>query len=65
MGLSFGHMLLVLLVVLIFFGAGKLPKVMGDVGKGVKNLRDELNRDDKSKHDEKGKQEVLPPEHKE
>lgn len=58
MGLSFGHMLLVLLVVLIFFGAGKLPKVMGDIGKGVKNLRDELNKD------EKGTQEVLPPEDK-
>ncbi|MDX2094880.1 MAG: twin-arginine translocase TatA/TatE family subunit [Alphaproteobacteria bacterium] len=56
--LSFSHMLLVLLVVLIFFGAGKLPKVMGDIGKGVKNLRDELNGD------EKGKQEVLPPEDK-
>ena len=55
MGLSFGHMLLVLLVVLIFFGAGKLPKVMGDVGKGIRNMRDELD---------KGKQEVLPPEDK-
>ena len=59
--LSFSHMLLVLLVVLIFFGAGKLPKVMGDVGKGIKNLRDELNADDKNKP---GTQEVLPPEDK-
>lgn len=54
--LSFSHMLLVLLVVLIFFGAGKLPKVMGDIGKGVRNMRDELNKD------EQGKQTVLPPE---
>jgi len=51
-------MLLVLLVVLIFFGAGKLPKVMGDIGKGVRNLRKELS-DDKT-----GTQEVLPPEDK-
>ena len=58
MGLSFGHMLLVLLVVLIFFGAGKLPKVMGDIGKGVRNMRDELGKD------EAGKQTVLPPEDK-
>lgn len=56
--LSFTHMLLVLIVVFVFFGAGKLPKVMGDIGKGIKNLRDELNSD------EKGKQEVLPPEDK-
>ena len=53
--LSFSHMLLVLVVVLIFFGAGKLPRVMGDIGKGIRNLRDELD---------KGKQEVLPPEDK-
>lgn len=58
--LSFSHMLLVLLVVLIFFGAGKLPKVMGDIGKGIKNLRDELG-DEKTKA---GTQEVLPPEDK-
>ena len=58
--LSFSHMLLVLLVVLIFFGAGKLPKVMGDIGKGIRNMRDELG-DDKNKP---GKQEVLPPEDK-
>ena len=56
--LSFTHMLLVLIVVFVFFGAGKLPKVMGDIGKGIKNLRDELSGD------EKGKQEVLPPEDK-
>lgn len=56
--LSFSHMLLVLLVVLIFFGAGKLPKVMGDIGKGVRNMRDELDRD------KPGTQEILPPEDK-
>ena len=58
--LSFSHMLLVLLVVLIFFGAGKLPKVMGDIGKGIKNMRDELNPD----APKDTKQEVLPPEDK-
>ena len=56
--LSLSHMLLVLLVVLIFFGAGKLPKVMGDIGKGVRNMRKELG------DDAKGSQEVLPPEDK-
>ena len=45
MGLSFWHMLLILIVVFVVFGAGKLPKVMGDVGKGIRNLRDELKSD--------------------
>jgi sec-independent protein translocase protein TatA len=47
---SFWHLLLVLLVILIIFGAGKLPRVMGDVGKGVRALRDGLKgEDDKNK----------------
>ncbi len=43
--LSMTHILLVLIVVLILFGAGKLPKVMGDLGRGMRNLREELNKD--------------------
>ncbi len=47
MGLSLSHLLLVLLIVLIVFGAGKLPKVMGDLGKGVRSLREGMKDDDK------------------
>lgn len=36
------QIVLVLLIVLIIFGAGKLPKVMGDVAKGVKNFKSGL-----------------------
>ncbi len=46
MGLSFWHMLLILIVVFVIFGAGKLPKVMGDVGKGIRNLRDGLKNEE-------------------
>jgi sec-independent protein translocase protein TatA len=59
--LSFSHLLLVLIIIVILFGAGKLPKVMGDIGKGIRNLRDELGGDDKEKA---SKQEILPPEDK-
>ncbi|MCE3233215.1 MAG: hypothetical protein K0R98_1472 [Rickettsiaceae bacterium] len=45
--LSIWHLLLVVVVVFILFGAGKLPTVMGDLGKGVKNLRDGLKGEDK------------------
>ena len=51
MGLSFGHLLVVLLIILVLFGAGKLPKVMGDLGKGMKSFKDALkdeNKDDSS-----------------
>jgi sec-independent protein translocase protein TatA len=45
MGLSFWHILIVLLVVLIVFGAGRLPQVMGDLGKGIKSFKSGLNDD--------------------
>jgi sec-independent protein translocase protein TatA len=34
---------LLLVVVLIVFGAGKLPEVFGQLGKGVKTFRDEAS----------------------
>lgn len=37
--LSIWHVLIVLLVVLVVFGAGKLPSVMGDMAKGVKAFK--------------------------
>jgi sec-independent protein translocase protein TatA len=46
MGLSVWHVILVLLVVLIIFGAGKLPRVMGDVAKGIKNFKAGLGDSD-------------------
>lgn len=36
---SIWHWLIVLLVVLLVFGAGKLPRVMGDLAKGIKNFK--------------------------
>lgn len=60
MGLSIWHILVVLIVVLVVFGAGKLPTVMGDLGKGIRNFKSGLNgeTEDKSKKDDKPR---LPP----
>lgn len=33
------QILLIVLVVLLIFGAGKLPNVMGDLAKGVRNFK--------------------------
>jgi sec-independent protein translocase protein TatA len=50
MGISFGHLLVVMLIVLILFGAGKLPQVMADLAKGIKSfktgLKDNCNDED-------------------
>lgn len=42
MGMSFWHLLLILIVVFTVFGPGKLPKVMGELGKGVRSMREGL-----------------------
>ena len=44
---SLSHWLVVLLVVLILFGAGKLPRLMGDFAKGIKNFKSNL-KDEKA-----------------
>lgn len=46
MGFSFANIIVILFIVLILFGAGKLPKVMGDLGKGIKNFKDALKEED-------------------
>ena len=39
MGLSFWHMVILLLVVVLLFGRGKISDVMGDVAKGIKSFK--------------------------
>ncbi len=50
---SFWHLLIVLLVVLLLFGPGRLPKLMGDIGKGVRSLREGLKNDEVKNDEEK------------
>ncbi len=42
MSIGVWQVVLILVIVLIIFGAGKLPKVMGDLAKGVKTFRSGL-----------------------
>lgn len=45
MGISLWHLIVVVLVVLVLFGTGRLPRLMEDLGKGItsfkKGLKDE------------------------
>lgn len=61
MGLSFGHILIVLVVVLIIFGAGRLPNVMGDLGKGIRSFKAGLSGEDKQAEGENKDTKSLPP----
>ena len=50
--LSMSHLLVVLLIVMILFGS-RLPKVMGDVGKGIRALREGLKGEEEKSDDKK------------
>lgn len=39
--------IIILVVVLIFFGAGKLPNVLGQMGKGVRAFKDGMKDEEK------------------
>lgn len=41
-----GEMLLILLVVLLIFGAKKLPEIGSGLGKGIRGFKDSLKSDD-------------------
>lgn len=49
MGMSLGHLLVILLIVLVLFGAGKLPQVMSDLGKGLKAFKSGMKDEDEKK----------------
>ncbi|MBF0446927.1 MAG: twin-arginine translocase TatA/TatE family subunit [Magnetococcales bacterium] len=46
-GLGTTELIIILVIVLVVFGAGKLPKVMKDMGKGVKSFKEAMNEDEK------------------
>ena len=53
MSIGFWQIAVILLIVLVLFGAGKLPKVMGDLGKGMRDFKDGLKGDDDNADDNK------------
>lgn len=44
--LGMGELLIILLIVLLVFGAGRLPQIGEGIGKAVRNLKRGLNSDE-------------------
>lgn len=42
---SVWHWVIVLLVVLVLFGKGRVSEIMGDFGKGIKSFKEGLNEE--------------------
>ena len=43
MSIGIWQLILILVIVLVIFGAGRLPRVMNDIGKGVRQLKKGLS----------------------
>lgn len=61
MSIGIWQVVLILLIVLIIFGAGKLPNVMGDLAKGIRNFKKGLSE---GEEEEKEKPKALEAEKK-
>ena len=46
MGPSFWQILIVVLVIVLLFGANRLPRIMEDMAKGIKSFKKGLKDDD-------------------
>jgi len=53
MGFSLSHLIVLLIVVLLLFGRGRVANIMGEIGKGVRAMREGLKGDDDKKIDDK------------
>ena len=55
-GIGMPELIIILIIILIIFGAGKLPEIGSGIGKGIRNFK-------KATHDKP--EELTPPEEKE
>ena len=44
---SIWQLLIVMVIVLLLFGRGKIPQLMGDMAKGIKSFKRGMTEDDK------------------
>jgi sec-independent protein translocase protein TatA len=49
MSFGFKELLLIVIIIFIIFGAGKLPSVMKDIGRGLKSFRKGYKEDKEDK----------------
>ena len=59
MNLGFGELLLIFVVIMLIFGASKLPQLGDALGKGIKNFKRSVSGDDEI--DVTPKKEAIPP----
>ena len=52
MGISFWQIAIVVVIVVLLFGRGKITSLMGDVAKGIKSFKKGMSDDSSSNNDD-------------
>lgn len=55
LALSWQHLLIVALIILVLFGGRKIPEMMRGLGSGIKEFKDAVKEEDKKPADENTK----------
>ncbi len=50
-GIGMPELIIILVIILIIFGAGKLPEIGAGMGKAIKNFKSATSEDDKAEKD--------------
>jgi sec-independent protein translocase protein TatA len=51
-GLGMPELIVILVIIVIIFGAGKLPEIGSGIGKGIKNFKEATRHEDPKKIDD-------------
>ncbi|MDI6794168.1 MAG: twin-arginine translocase TatA/TatE family subunit [bacterium] len=55
-GIGFSELLIILIIILIIFGAGKLPQIGRAMGEGIKGFHSAVKGNDENKKDSQSKE---------